>query len=87
MALVSFTAINRQFRSGEYSFYSSSSEQCFEALSGLVSQGWQLLTVHYGEMNDEYLTCWVELPVEAFDGEPLQEPLMTLQREWEQVLG
>ena len=70
MFVVSFTAINRQSRYGEYSYYSSTSEQCFETLSGVVSQGWQLLTVHYGEMNDGYLT-WVELPVEAFDGESL----------------
>lgn len=84
--VVSFTAINGQSRYGEYIYYPSTSELCFGLLSDLVSRGWQLLTVHYGEMDEGYLT-WIELPADAFDGEPLQEPSTVLQQEWELILS
>ena len=86
MVLICFTAIDPHSHYRQHSCYAYTLDMCFEMLSGLTNHGWRLLTVNYGVMKDGDLT-WVELPVEAFDGEPLQEPLKTLQREWEQILS
>lgn len=84
--MVWFTCLTRGFNSKDYSYYAWSLESCCELLSHLVRKGWQLQRVHYGEMNEDYMT-WIELPVDAFDGDSMEEPLLVLQQEWEQVLG
>ena len=86
MDVVSFTFINRQSNYIAYSYYDQTLESCFERLSDLVRQGGQLMTAHYGYLENGYL-IWVELPTDVFDGQSMQELLKALQREWELILG
>ncbi len=85
MVVISFCAANQWVQCSEYSFYSLTPNTGFELLTYLVEEGWQLLRVRYGCMENGQLT-WVYLPVEAFDGQPIQGPLTSLQEEWEDLL-
>ncbi|GAB4044957.1 hypothetical protein [Spirosoma jeollabukense] len=53
-----------------------------DMLSALVRQGWQLLRVQLVDSPDSAI--W--LPVEAFDGAPIQESMNWLQQQWEELL-
>ena len=81
MDVVSFTFINRQSNYRAHSYYNQTLESCFERLSNLVRQGGQLMTAHYGYLENGYL-IWVELPTEVFDGQSMQEPLKALLGYW-----
>lgn len=85
MVAISFYAVDREARYGEYHYYSSTPDVCFDVLSDLVREGWRLFSVHYGHTENDKL-IWVELPVEAFDGQSMEKSLMSVQKEWEQIL-
>lgn len=60
----------------------SSLESGFELLSRLVQSGWQLISV---KLHEGKHRC-IFLPVEAFDGQTMEEPLQRLQQSWEEAL-
>ncbi len=85
MIVISFCAANRWVQYSEYNYYSCIPNAGFELLTNLVEEGWQLHKVRYGCIENGQLT-WISLPVEAFDGQPIQGPLTSLQEEWENLL-
>lgn len=70
---------------GDYqggSFGDQDIESCLDMLSVLVRQGWQHLSIQLVENPGSAI--W--LPVEAFDGASMKEPLKWLQQEWVELL-
>jgi uncharacterized protein (UPF0262 family) len=59
----------------------TSYEAAFEQLTQLVAEGWGL---EYAIIIDEGNT--ITLPVEAFDGQPIEVHIATLQQQWAQLL-
>ncbi|MBC8152581.1 MAG: hypothetical protein H7Z72_06685 [Bacteroidetes bacterium] len=57
-------------------------EPGFEVLSLLVSQREIVLEAYITDENTR-----VDLPVEAFDGQPFREPIRNLERQWNEILA
>ncbi|GAB3557645.1 hypothetical protein [Spirosoma fluminis] len=57
----------------------------FEAITSLINEGWQLLQIQY-RYTTQGAANWIILPSEAFDGQPIKEPIERLQGEWEHIL-
>ena len=58
-------------------------EDSFDILNALVANGEYLIQAK----TKIGLTNYTFLPVDAFDGLPMKEPLKTLQLEWEAILA
>lgn len=82
MAFVYFSAFDLKGDYRECCFGSLSLECCLDALSGLTDSGWHLIYVNY----TEYSSKLMPLPVVAFDGEKMTEPINRLQQSWEEIL-
>ncbi|WP_338873082.1 hypothetical protein WBJ53_29620 [Spirosoma sp. SC4-14] len=80
MAIVDFTAVNPNGICRDQSYIDQDIESCFEILSLLVRHGWQLISAR---VFMDHTETGLTLPVEAFDGLPIREPIRLLLREWE----
>jgi hypothetical protein len=67
-------------------FWSRTIESGFDALTQIISQGWQLRHIRCLDLEDEYGN-WIDLPPEAFDEQPMADTLEDLQKEWKQLLA
>ncbi|MFD1143730.1 hypothetical protein ACFQ4C_21560 [Larkinella insperata] len=54
----------------------------FEVLNSFVAAGYQLLSAFLVDQGHR-----MDLPLEAFDGSPMRDPLHQLQEQYQQVLG
>ncbi|CAN5447077.1 hypothetical protein BH09BAC4_BH09BAC4_01550 [soil metagenome] len=82
MVLVFFLSRGPNGNYQKGSFGDQELASCLDMLSALVRQGWQLLQVQLVESPGSAI--W--LPVEAFDGAPLEEHMNWLKQEWEELL-
>ncbi|GAB4027493.1 hypothetical protein [Spirosoma koreense] len=82
MEQVFFTCLTPQGEFRECRFFGPDTEACFEALNGLVSANWTLLSA---SLIDRSLGIRA-LPLVAFDGKSINEPLSCLQKQWQEVL-
>ncbi|GAB3701554.1 hypothetical protein GCM10027592_29820 [Spirosoma flavus] len=82
MPFIHITAIRDNQDADDFIIGGNSIEGCFGLLSKFVSLGCQLITVKLSLGED----CLTFLPIEAFDGEPMEEAIQVLQREWEAIL-
>lgn len=82
MVLIEFACLDSQGNYRECSFVGQGIEDCFDALSVLAGAGWRPIWVKLIET----ATRSLHLPVEAFDGLLMREPLRKLQQEWETIL-
>ncbi|SFF29985.1 hypothetical protein [Spirosoma endophyticum] len=82
MAMLFFACVDPQGTYQECNYGAPDIDSCFEALTQLVNTGWQLQRIDL--LNAE--RSLISLPVGAFDGVSLSEPLQALQQEWEQLL-
>jgi hypothetical protein len=57
-------------------------ESAFELLTNLVADNWTLQEVTVVDGTDH-----MSVPVEVFDGQPIQVHIRALQREWQQLLS
>lgn len=80
--ILSFTALNKQGQFRSFSCHISKLEVALDALSTIHSQGDALITA---ELVDEGNR--MELPVDAFDGELLSNPIRQLEEQWQAVLS
>ena len=83
MVFIFFSGLNFQGELHEYSIGSSTIESSFELLNNLVSAGCVLISVKLDIGTGSYTT----LPVDAFDGQSMKEPLKQLQQQWEEILA
>jgi hypothetical protein len=86
MWLIIFSCISSELYTHECSCCASTFEVCLEAPTGVVQNGWKLIRVRYRDLEDRYARWW-DLPIEAFDGQPMQSPVSQLQQQWEHVLA
>lgn len=77
-----FGAISPQRRYVEFSYVNPDFEICLDQVTFLVSYGWQLVSINCQYQQGNYS----QLPVEAFDGQPLGPSIKQLQHEWEDLL-
>ncbi|GAB4043446.1 hypothetical protein [Spirosoma jeollabukense] len=82
MVIVYFSGYDSLCDYHECTYGGKTIDSCFEMLSVLVRAGWKLVNVKLSDSPG----CGTWLPIEAFDGKPLQRPLRLLQREWEEIL-
>lgn len=85
MWLVIFSCISPELYTHECSCCASTFEICLDAPASVVRKGWKLVRVRYRDLEDRHAR-WSDLPVEAFDGQPMQTPVSWLQKQWEHVL-
>ncbi|WP_157634855.1 hypothetical protein [Spirosoma panaciterrae] len=77
--------IDGMYKGGHYenvTHWVQSYESAFERLTQLVANQWTLTTILLVDNGD----C-MYLPAEAFDGQPIQIHIETLQQEWTQLLS
>lgn len=82
MATLLFHYIDRKGQHSHGTVKNITLEKSFEMLNQFVCQGYQLI---YAQWNDQ-ASAPITLPVDAFDGESMTEPLAALQRQWEHIL-
>ncbi|GAB3956617.1 hypothetical protein GCM10028805_47040 [Spirosoma harenae] len=81
MVTILFVANSAKYGYQSLSFDGPTIESCFETLTFLVAQGWEL--IHVVLVDDENCTT---LPVEAFDGISMTMPLNELNLELKEIL-
>lgn len=82
MVVLYFTCYNPSAGILESSIGGSDIEFCLELFSTLVRSNWQPMNVKLSVEPDTV----TQLPIEAFDGGPIKEPLQSLQQQWEELL-
>ncbi|GAB4023423.1 hypothetical protein GCM10028808_73840 [Spirosoma migulaei] len=80
--MVIFLAISPQGEYRSLAYGAIELEMCLEALTMLPKKGWQLIHIELIDNGQHIL-----LPIEAFDGKPIKEPLKQLRQEWELILA
>lgn len=85
MWLITFSCISPELYTHECSCCASTFEICLEAPTGVVQKGWQLIRVRYRDLEDRHAR-WGDLPIDAFDGQSMQNSVYRLQKEWEHIL-
>ncbi|GAB3954992.1 hypothetical protein GCM10028805_41310 [Spirosoma harenae] len=82
MTFLFFAAINSKEKFHEHSLGAENLEDCFDLLSKLAAGGWQFLWIKLYESPTQFMY----LPVEAFDGVLIAEPVKQLQDCWKEIL-
>lgn len=82
MIILYFTCYNPLAGFLESSVGGRDVETCLDLFSGLVRSGWQPISIKLSVDPDTA----TYLPIEAFDGKPMREPLQSLQQQWEERL-
>lgn len=67
-------------------FRSTTIEAGFDGLTQLAREGWRLRYIRCLDQDDCYGN-WIDLPVEAFDEQPMFATLQELQNEWTYLLS
>lgn len=79
--IVSFTAIEPSLEIREFSCSFPKLEMALDVLSRIVGNGDKMLSV---KVIDE--TNQIQLPPEAFDGQPMAEAIQALEEQWQDIL-
>ncbi len=82
MVTLSIASLNLRGDYQQYSIVSADIDSCLDMLTYLTKADCHLLSANLVLDNEKP----TPLPIEAFDGEPMQEALQMLQLEWEEVL-
>ncbi|AUD02009.1 hypothetical protein [Spirosoma pollinicola] len=80
--LLSFTSIDQHANFRECSWWLTTPEAAFDALSAVAAKGNQILSALL--IDEDQRTI---LPVDAFDGDIFSAPLKELEQEWQQILS
>lgn len=80
--LLSFTSIDQQANFRECSWWLTTPEAVFDALSAVATKGNQILSAVLIDEGQRTI-----LPVDAFDGAFFSAPLKELENEWQQILS
>ncbi|MCK8493526.1 MULTISPECIES: hypothetical protein [Spirosoma] len=83
MSIVDFESIDPRGIHRQQSYGDRDPESCFEMLSLLVRNGWQLIRVDYFASGTG---IGMKLPIEAFTGEPMRAPIRLLEEEWKELI-
>ena len=77
-----FSGISREVQCNHVGYPINDYESAFELLTQLVADGWIL---QKAVIVDE--TGSMSVPLEAFDGQPIQEHIRSLQQQWQLILS
>ena len=80
--IIAFTAFNRRAEIQAFTCLLDSLEAGFDVVSSLVGQGNRLIEVVLIEERRI-----ISLPIDAFDGQALSEPIRQLEQEWKRLLS
>jgi hypothetical protein len=84
MITLLLSGISSQNRYCECSIDSHDIGICLESLNILIQLGWK---IEKAKLHDQQTGSLLNLPVEAFDGQPIVKHLEKLQLEWEKLLS
>ncbi|GAB3791035.1 hypothetical protein GCM10028818_61840 [Spirosoma horti] len=75
------TTLNQQGETREFHYQQSTLEEGFDALNKIAAKGYVLTKAVVFDG-----ACTIELPIDAFDGQPVSSAIIALEQEWRKLL-